>query len=68
MPLNDSDPGTCWAVKTPILYGLTSYGHLNASKGEQVQVGPPHIACSVSCVLLAHKLTPCVACAHHPGC
>ena len=38
MPLNDSDPGTCWAVKTPILYGLTSFGQIKAPKGQEVQV------------------------------
>lgn len=26
MPLNDTDPGTCWAVKEPVLYKLASYG------------------------------------------
>ena len=26
MPLNDTDPGTCWAVKAPVLYKLASYG------------------------------------------
>ena len=40
MPLNDSDPGTCWAVKTPILYGLQSYGQVQSPKGQEVQVRP----------------------------
>ena len=26
MPMNDTDPGTCWAVKNPLLYKLKSWG------------------------------------------
>ena len=31
MPLNDTDPGTCWAVKEPVLYKLASYGKVEPS-------------------------------------
>jgi hypothetical protein len=51
MPMNDTDPGTCWAVKNPLLYKLKSWGKVepggvHGMMSEIYQRGP--ITCSIA--------------------
>ena len=75
MPLNDTDPGTCWAVKEPVLYKLASYGKVEPSGehgGRKGCLASPalrrHVAFSGQCLRTCHGSaeSPCSQPEHLP--